>query len=142
MKLNDEGMEIIKDSESRKLKAYLCPAKIWTIGWGHTGKEVYEGLTITKEKADYFLRQDLEVAKNEIRKSVKVPLNENQYSALCSFIFNIGIGNFRSSTLLRKLNAKDYRGASLEFTRWIFSNGKPLTGLIVRREKERVLFCK
>ena len=140
VKINEKGLKIIKESEGKRLVAFLCPAGIWTIGWGHTGKDVHEGMEITDQKADLLLKEDLEWAERTVKKMVKVPLNENQFSALVSFVFNVGSGNFESSTLLRKLNALDYDGASLQFTRWIYSKGKALTGLAIRREKERSLF--
>lgn len=131
--------ELIKSFEGLELEAYLCPADVWTIGYGHTGN-VHEGQTITKQEADELLDQDLEVFRRGVRKAVTVDLNENQFGALVSFAYNVGIGSLQSSTLLKLLNAGDYAGAADQFLRWNKSRGKVLTGLTRRREAERAVF--
>lgn len=116
----------------------------WTIGIGHTGsvdgKPVAPGMTITKEKSYALLDQDAATAARAVNKSVVVPLNQNQFDALVDFTFNLGVGNFQSSTLLKKLNARDYRGAAEEFPRWNKAGGEVLAGLTKRRKAERSLF--
>lgn len=112
-----------------------------TIGVGHTGADVHPGMTITKEQSRAFLAADLGNAVSAVREAVKVPLNENQFGALVCFVFNIGGGAFRKSTLLKKLNAGDYAGAEAEFKRWNKSNGKVLPGLEKRRADEAALFA-
>lgn len=131
--------ELIKSFEGLELEAYLCPANVWTIGYGHTGN-VHEGQTITKQEAEELLDQDLEVFRRGVRKAVTVDLNENQFGALVSFAYNVGIGSLQSSTLLKLLNAGDYAGAADQFLRWNKASGKVLTGLTRRREAERAVF--
>ena len=131
--------ELIKSFEGLELEAYLCPADIWTIGYGHTG-DVKEGDTITKAEAEDLLDKDLEKFRSGVNRCVKVPLNENQFGALVSFAYNVGIGSLQSSTLLKLLNAGDYDAAADQFPRWNKSGGKVLTGLTRRREAERAVF--
>ncbi len=138
----------IKEFEALRLTAYLpTPNDRWTIGWGHTAT-AKKGMVITEEQAEALLKIDMRWVKDAIVDYVNVPLSQPQYDALCSFIFNLGAANFRSSTLLRKLNAGDYRGAADEFPRWNKqrnrSTGKleVLRGLTRRRAHERELFLK
>lgn len=147
MPVNSATLAIIKEHEGLRLHAYPDPAHGWavpTIGYGHTSAagapKVYQGLSITAREAEEILRRDLVAVAGQVRGAVTVPLNENQFGALVSFTFNLGIGNLRKSTLLRKLNAGDYAGAASEFGRWINAGGKPMNGLIRRREDERKLF--
>jgi len=138
MKLKNISM--IKEHEGLRLNAYLpTPNDVPTIGYGHT-KGVKLGMTITKAQAEQFLKEDLIWVDNAIARLVKVSLNQNQYDALGSLIYNIGEGAFQTSTLLRKLNSGDYQGAADQFLRWNKQKGKVLNGLTTRREKERVLF--
>lgn len=142
MKINKEGLSIIKQCEGCRLKAYLCPSLIPTIGYGHT-TGVKLGDIITQAEAYRYLLQDIKRFEQAVSALVKVPINENQFSALVSFAFNIGVGNLKSSTLLKKLNLRDYKGCSNEFDRWVYgSNKKPLEGLKKRRKLERELFNK
>lgn len=138
-KINQAGLELIKSFESLYLHSYQCPSGIWTIGWGHT-KGVKPGQCITRAQAEAFLRADLVRAEWAVERLVKVPLTDNQFSALVSFVFNCGEAALRTSTLLRKLNRRDYAGAADQFRRWVKSKGKVLTGLVRRREAERSLF--
>lgn len=142
MRINKDGLSIIKQCEGCRLKAYLCPSLIPTIGYGHT-TGVKLGDTITQADADRFLLQDIKRFEQAVAALVKVPINTNQFSALVSFTFNVGVGAFKSSTLLKKLNLRDYKGCSNEFDRWVYgSNKKPLEGLKKRRKLERELFNK
>ena len=142
MRINKEGLSIIKQCEGCRLKAYLCPSLIPTIGYGHT-TGVKMGDTITQADAERYLLQDIKRFEQAVSALVKVPVNENQFSALVSFTFNVGVGAFKSSTLLKKLNLRDYKGCSNEFERWVYgSNKKPLEGLKKRRKLERQLFNK
>lgn len=141
MHISQFGLKLIKEFESLELNAYLCPAKVWTIGYGHT-KNVKRGDRITEKQADCFLMQDLYETEKAINKLVRVPLTQNQYDALCSFVFNVGVGAFNKSTLLAKLNKGDYTGAANEFKRWNKAGGVILAGLIRRRQAEEVLFSK
>ena len=133
------GKDLIKKYESLRLIAYLCPAGVPTIGWGHT-KDVSIGDTCTKEQAEGWFDEVYNEAKKGLYKYVKVPLNENQEGALISFIFNLGVGNFSSSTLLKLLNQGKYLEASEQFVRWNKSKGRVLTGLTNRRLEEKQLF--
>lgn len=135
------GINLIKKYEGCRLKAYKCPSGIWTIGYGHT-KGVEKGQKITLKQAENFLKEDIKKYENGVNKAVSVALNQNQFDALVSFSYNCGLGALQSSTLLKKLNAKDYKGASSEFLRWNKSNGKVLNGLIRRRKAEKALFDK
>ena len=133
------GLDIVKEAEGLRLSAYLCPAGIPTIGYGHT-KGVKLGDTCTKEQAEKWLENDFFMAKKDVKAVVRVPLSENQLDALASFVFNLGVRKLIQSTLLKKLNAGDYSGASAEFDKWVFAGKVKLNGLIKRRAKERKLF--
>lgn len=156
MNVSEKGINLIKEFEGCRLMAYKCPANVWTIGYGHTGAEVHEGLKITQQEADRLLKNDLVIHCNNVEKLVTVPLNQNQFDALVSFEFNIGYGNFSQSTLLRLLNSKNYKGAAKRFLvetlnakspeekykgSFVFDNNKKvLTGLVRRRKAEQTLF--
>lgn len=144
MKTSDRGIALIKAHEGLRLTAYTDPVGVWTIGYGHTTAagppKVERGMKITEAGADAILRQDLAKFERYVLDAVKVPLNQNEFDALVSFTFNLGPGNLRSSTLLRKLNAGDRAGAADEFLKWTRAGGKTLPGLVKRREAERALF--
>ena len=144
MNIQDAGLHIIKFSETSDgkpiLVAYLCPSKVWTIGWGHT-KNVFKGMTIGQEQAEAFLRQDLAWVEDAVNHYAGIPLTQNMFDALCSFVFNIGSEAFRKSTLLALLNEADIQGAANQFQRWNKGSfGKVLPGLVKRRAQERDLF--
>ena len=148
MKTSENIRKFIKNFEGLRLNAYLCPARVWTIGYGHTGSEVKKGLVITKEQAEKYFREDVAIHENNVSRLVKVPLTQNRFDALVSFEYNVGYGNFANSTLLRLLNAKKYAQAAEQFTRWVYTtvsvNGKPksvaLSGLVNRRKREKEIF--
>ena len=143
MKASQKAIDLIKEFEGFEPKAYICPAGILTIGYGTT-KNVQRNQIITESVAEQFLMRDLQSIENQINNAVKVSLNQNQFDALVSFVYNLGIGNLTASTLLRKLNANDLMGAANEFPKWNKAtvNGvkKELAGLTKRREAERKLF--
>lgn len=142
-KTSEVGKNLIKEFEGFRAKAYLCPAGVWTVGYGTTrinGHKVSESTQITTEEADVFLEQDLKVFEDAINKHVDVELTQNQFDALVAFVYNVGIGNFQSSTLLKKLNSGDYEGASQQLLRWDKAKGKKLAGLTRRRKAEQKLF--
>jgi lysozyme len=112
----------------------------WTGGWGHTGADVHYGMTFSREQAVAWLRRDVASAEATVKRDVRVELNQEEYDSLVDLVFNIGSGNFETSTLLRKLNAGDTDGAIAEFARWNKAGGVVLAGLVKRREAERVLF--
>lgn len=143
LRVSDEGVALIKHFEGLFLKAYLCPARVWTIGYGHTGLKhsdgtVAKGRVITKEEAEDLLRVDLGKMGLEVKRLVRFPLLQHQFDALVSFQFNLG--KLGSSTLLRKLNAGDDSGAAAEFARWVYADGNRLKGLVRRRAAERAMF--
>lgn len=140
MKTSDKGLILIKSFEGFRGRAYKCPAGVWTIGYGHTGPEVKSGSVITEWQGGELLKKDVARFEKAIDNVVKVPLNQNQFDALVSFVFNIGEGAFGKSTLLKLLNAKDYTGAAAQFPRWNKGGGKVLPGLVNRRAAERKLF--
>ena len=142
--INQAGVDLIKRFEGFRAEAYLDPIGIPTIGYGHingvTKRDVRNGRTITEAQAEQFLREDLAVAEAAVERLISVPLNENQFSALVSFTFNLGAGNLQSSTLRRKLNSGDYGAVPAEMARWVKAGGQTLAGLVRRRGAEGDLF--
>lgn len=141
--ISEDGLNLVKHFEGIYLTAYKDPVGIWTIGYGHTGLQhkdgtVYAGRKITKAEAEQLLRYDMRQFEARVETFVKVPLNDNQFSALVSFDFNTG--GLGKSTLLKKLNAGDYEGAADQFGAWVKAGGKTLSGLVRRRKSERNLF--
>lgn len=137
--ISKPGIDLIKKWEGCKLEAYLCPAGKWTIGYGHTGT-VRPSDNITQEKAEELLLKDLEWAEDCVNGLVHTPLNSNQFDALCSFVFNLGPSNFRTSTLLRYVNEYRFDQAAEEFLRWKYVDKQESVGLKKRRAEERALF--
>ncbi len=135
-----KALELIKPFESCKLTAYLCPAKVWTIGFGATGPGIGSGLVWTQDQADNRLLTDVARFDRALKRLVKVSLTPNQHGALLSLIFNIGEGNFAASTLLRLLNSGNTAAASAQILRWDKAKGKTLKGLTRRRLAEREMF--
>ena len=146
MKTNDAGVSLIKEFEGLRGAAYMDAVGVWTIGYGHTAAagepHPYAGLIISVAQSEAILKKDLVKYERAVADAVTVPLNENQFAALVSFTFNLGPGNLRKSTLLKKLNAGDYAGAAEQFKYWNKAGGKVLAGLTRRRAAERDLFLK
>lgn len=143
MKISDNGLNLIKKSEGTKLTAYLDPVGKLTIGTGHLvlpGDNIQLGDMITQEQSDNFLRNDLKSAEDTVNNLVKVQLTQNMFDSLVDFVYNCGYGNFRTSTLLKKINANLFQDAALEFSKWDKSAGQVLPGLVKRREAEKELF--
>jgi lysozyme len=140
-KLSQVSINLIKKFEGCRLKAYKCPAGIWTIGYGSTSG-VKEGQVITQQQADALLEKDLQRFVDGVNKLVTVDLNQNQFDALVSFAYNCGIGALQKSTLLQLVNKKDFANAAKEFDKWVKVDGKVLKGLQNRRNEEQVLFLK
>ena len=132
-------LALVKRFEGLKLKAYKCPAGVWTIGYGHTAG-VVAGMKITKEQAEALLEEDLGNARRSVQYFVKVPLTQNQLDALTSFVFNVGAGAFGRSTLVNRLNERNYSAVPVELKKWIRGGGKELPGLVTRREAESTLW--
>lgn len=134
----ESGINLIKKFEGCKLTAYLCPAGVWTIGYGHT-EGVKKGDKITQDKAEELLKQDLSKFEDALN-SYGFAISQNQFDALISFIFNIGISAFRTSTMFKYLRKNQYVAAADQFNKWVYVNHKPSKGLERRREAERALF--
>ncbi|WP_445315945.1 glycoside hydrolase family protein [Microcoleus vaginatus] len=138
--INGEGFKLLTTFEGCELTAYDDGGGVWTIGYGHTGNDVFPGLTISQTQAEELLRLDLEKFESFVEDAVEVQINDNQFSALVCFCFNVGPGGFGSSTLLRLLNQGNYQGAANQFPVWNKVNGAPWLGLTRRRLAERSLF--
>lgn len=139
MKIGSKGLELIKHFEGCELEAYKCPAGVWTIGYGHI-KGVQEGMKITEMQAEEMLQSELIEYEGYINDLVEVELNQNQFDAMVSWVYNLGGGNLRSSTLLKVLNAGNYAGVPEQMLRWNKAGGKVLEGLTRRRQAEADLF--
>ena len=149
MKSTTNATDIIKEFESLRLIPYLCPRGIPTIGFGSTyyedGVKVkLDDKPISKDRAEELLINTVNTFDKQVSSliSKNITLNQNQFDAIVSFAFNIGIGNFTTSTLLKKINKSDFTGASEEFKRWNKSGGVELAGLTRRRKTEKELFDK
>ena len=139
MKATNYATLLIKSFEQLRLNSYLCPAGVWTIGYGHTDG-VNQGMLITEKTADAFLKQDIRNAVHSINQ-MDVELTQEQFDALVSFVFNVGVRAFNVSTLRKKIlkNPNDPAIAD-EFRRWVYAGDKKLPGLIKRREQEIKLY--
>lgn len=157
MNVSETGKRFIKNKEGLCLETYKCSSNVLTIGYGHTGSDVHAGMKITKEEAERLFRMDLYVHENNVNKLVKVPLTQGQFDALVSLEYNIGYGNFRTSSILRLVNEKKYNEACKRFLFenpnsktseekykgcWVFNNQKKVVaGLVNRRKEEQKIFA-
>ena len=141
MKVSQECVDLVKFFEGFEAKAYLCPANVWTIGYGRT-KNVKEGDVVNKRQAERDLLEELEEFGNQVFFAVQVPLEQNEFDALTSWTYNLGVGNLQSSTLLKKLNSGDKNSVPSEMLRWNKAAGKVLAGLTRRRAAEAKLWAK
>ena len=142
MKASFNCINLIKEFEGCKLEAYLDSVGIATIGFGST-RGVKLGQKITYQETEQLLIRDMAFAENAVNILVKSKINQNQFDALVSFVFNLGEGNFGKSTLLRKINANPNDiSIRQEFNKWINAGGKPLNGLVRRRAKESELYFR
>jgi len=154
MKISQKGKTFIKNYEGCRLKAYKCPAGVLTIGYGHTNN-VRPDDVITQDEANKLFEIDIKIHENNVARLVKVALTQNQFDALVSLEYNIGYGNFSSSTLLKKLNAKDFKATAEQFIRlnpsskrgdkdkysgWCFIGKDNSAGLVKRRKAEKEMF--
>lgn len=135
------GLHLTETFEGCRLVSYQDSKGVWTIGYGHTFK-VVAGMTCTQEQAEAWLREDVLRASNAVNVLVKIELNQEEFDALTDFVFNLGIGNFRDSTLLRLINQNSLRAAANEFPRWDKCAGVELEGLRKRRIAEQALFLQ
>jgi len=140
METSKTGLDLIKHFEGCELYAYKCPAGVWTIGYGHT-KGVEPGMQITEQDAEDMLKEELIEYESYINDLVTVGLNQNQFDAMVSWVYNLGAGNLKASTLLKVLNAGDYAGVPEQMLRWNKAGGKVLEGLTRRRQAEADLFA-
>ena len=139
MNTSPKGIALIIEFEGLRLKAYQCPGGVWTIGYGHTAG-VKPGMVITEAQAEEYLKADL-IAFERYLNGLGLALNQNQFDALVSFIYNVGTGNFSNSTLLRKVRANPQDNSIMdEFLRWVYSKGRVLPGLQRRRLAEMKLY--
>lgn len=129
MRFSANGIAALKLREACRLKAYRDTKGVWTIGWGTTGPGIHAGLVCTQAKADGEFLRHCATVEQAINSLVKVPLTQNQYDALVSFVYNIGVFNFQQSTMLRRLNALDYVSAAKEFKKWNHITN-PRTGVL------------
>lgn len=145
-KVNEAGIRLIKEFEGLRLKPYLCSAGVPTIGYGTTvypdGKKVsLKDPAITEEQANHFLMHDVNKVAERVSKLLKVPVSDNEFAALVSFAYNVGVSALASSTLLRMLNSKsDKLQVADQFLRWNKVKGVESLGLTRRRQEERKLF--
>lgn len=140
---SQSGLELTEGFESLQLRAYWdATGKVWSIGYGHTGKEVVEGLVWTEQQAVNALAGDISWASAVVNKLVEPDLNQQQFDALVDFVFNDGAGNFANSTLLKDVNAGNNEAADAQFAEWVHSGGKVLSGLVRRRMAEAKLFSE
>lgn len=140
MNLSPAGLEFIKRFEGLRLTAYQDVGGVWTVGYGHTGPDVFEGRTIGAGQADALLRFDVRSAEDAVNELVAVPLSQAQFDALVSFTFNLGAANLRMSTLLKRLNAGEYDSVPSELMKWVHAKGKVVGGLVSRRAAEGALW--
>jgi GH24 family phage-related lysozyme (muramidase) len=141
MNISPTGVSLIKNFEGLRLTSYLCPANVWTIGYGTTGPEIGPNQTITESQAEILLREDLEYFETGVRNCLTVRINQNEFDSLVSFTYNVGLSAFKNSTLLKLLNdGAEKTIVAAEFQRWTLVNGKPSEGLKNRRNQEKSLF--
>ncbi|MGJ8514681.1 Lysozyme RrrD [Carnimonas sp. R-84981] len=144
MKASTRALSLIEAFEGLNFDAYPDPgsgAQPWTIGYGHT-RGVRHGDRATPRQIVGYLQMDIANAEHNVNRYVSVDITQNQFDALIDFVFNLGAGNFSTSTLLKKLNAGDIEGAASEFPRWVHSGGKVMSGLVSRRHAEQSLFMR
>ena len=145
MNINAGGLSIITASEGFVPTPYRCPGGHASIGYGSTrlldgSRVTMDSKAVTKDEAKALLRRHLDHVESDILRLIRVPLNENEFSSLCSWTYNLGSGRLQSSTLRARLNRNNRLGAANEFSRWVRAGGRVLRGLVIRREVERQLF--
>jgi lysozyme len=139
MEYSLDGLHLTESFEGCRLQAYPDSVGVPTIGYGHT-HGVALGMTCTQDQAEQWLQQDIQVAAQAVNRMVTVTLTQPEFDALVDFTFNLGTGSLQHSTLLRLLNAGDYKGAAAEFDKWDKAGGKVMAGLLRRRQSEEQMF--
>ena len=145
METSQRGIDLIKRYEGLITHSYLCPANKRTVGYGHCGEDVKQGMVITEKEAENLLKKDLKKFEQGLCKMLnaeELNVTQNQFDALISFAYNLGLSTLAGSTLWRLFTHGDIQGAADEFPKWIYAGGKPLEGLKRRRQAERELFLK
>lgn len=140
MTISQDAVNFIKGKEGFSSTPYRDAKGVWTIGYGTTRGVNHTSGPVSQNEAEIMMREDLEGFHYDLVRLVNVPLSQNEYDALMSFIYNIGAKQFASSTLRRRLNEGDYQAAAEQFSRWIYSGGQQLRGLVIRRNEEMQRF--
>ena len=135
MHISEHGLDLIRKFEGLKLDAYRCPAGVWTIGYGHTGAYVREGLSIDRAQAEAYLRGDVQRFERGVA-DLAGSCMQGQFDALVSFAFNLGLDALRRSALLKLHQIGQHKLAAAEFARWVHAGGRRLPGLVKRRAAE------
>lgn len=138
-KCSENGLKLIESFEGCRLESYQDSVGIWTIGYGHI-KGIQQGMTCTQEQAEEWLSQDVQTASAAVNRLVTEPISQNEFDALVSFVFNLGVRSLENSTLLKLLNSGDHTGAADQFKRWDRAGGNEIDGLLRRRNAEADLF--
>ena len=137
---SERGLALTRQFEGLRLESYQDQRGIWTIGYGHTGPTVHEGLRITEAEAEILLTSDVVRAAAAVNRLVTAQVTQNQFDALVDFAYNLGCATLMHSTLLRLINAGEFAEAASEFPRWNHSGNRPIPGLLRRRRAEMELF--
>lgn len=145
MRINKAGIDLIKEFEGLRMEAYKCPAGVWTIGYGTTGRagvgiKPAAGMVITEAEAEWYLEQAVAKFAAGVEAVVTAPIDENEFASMTSLAYNIGLSGFRKSSALRHFNAGDKAKAAAAIKLWNKAGGKVLAGLVRRREAEVELF--
>ncbi len=144
MQMTEEGLALIKEFEGFRARAYRDAVGVWTVGYGHTSMagapQVTPDFVVTREEGAKILAHDVELFAKGVRASVHVPLSDAQFSALVSFAYNVGVGAFRNSSVLKAVNARDFDAVPRRLNLWVKAGGRTLPGLVRRRAAEGVLF--
>ncbi len=144
MRVNNAGLELIKAFEGFRATAYRCPAGVWTIGYGHTSSAgepaVTSGMKVTRAEAAQILARDVAAFAEGVERLLTATLSANQFSALVSFAYNVGLGNFRGSSVLKSVNSGDFAAVPRRLALWNRAGGRLLAGLVRRRAAESALF--
>jgi lysozyme len=140
--LSSTGEDLIKSFESLRLTAYQDQRGIWTIGWGHVAPTVVEGLTCTPEQAEDWFLEDTQFAVNGVNVSIDTNITQNQFDALVSFTYNVGVGSEAHSTMAKLINERNFPAAAAQFPLWDHADGQPDAGLLRRRQAEQALFLR
>jgi lysozyme len=138
---SDKGLALTKSFEGLQLTSYQDCACVWTIGYGHTGPGLHAAMTILETDADRLLHFDLAESVACVNRAVTATISQHQFDAMVDFCFNAGRGSFQHSTLLRKVNSKDFAGAAIQFGLWVHAGGEVVDGLVRRRKAEAELFA-